>query len=68
MGKLISKLRRMFSEAEPTNQSPANKNAQDDPGEAALAPLGIKVGDKVVVGGVKVSFGMKYNYVIVLPT
>ena len=58
MAKLCNKLRKMFMEAEQTNQSP-NMDSEHN----VLASLGIKVGDKVMVGGVKVSAASKVSNV-----
>ena len=51
MAKLCAKVRRMFLEAEKqtANQNPGGASEQ------VLAALGINVGEKVMVGGVKVS-------------
>lgn len=52
MGRLVSKMQRMFQDAQPTTTA---TSAENDRMTDILTALGLKVGDKVMVGGVKVS-------------
>ncbi len=54
MGKLVRKLHGLLKEAEAQPYTPAVPVLESGEAKDALRMLGLKVGDKVVVGGVKV--------------
>ena len=54
MGKLVARVRQLFQEAEACPHSQPAPVCDSQETRDALQVLGLKVGDKVVVGGVKV--------------
>jgi hypothetical protein len=54
-GKLILKMKKMLSEAEPATHKQQPPNYDLVPGKVTLRALGIGLGERVIVGGAKVS-------------
>ncbi|XP_074640389.1 CAP-Gly domain-containing linker protein 4-like isoform X2 [Tubulanus polymorphus] len=53
MGKLVGKMRKMLSDAEPASPKQSPPNYDLVPSKVTLQSIGVKLGDRVIVGGIK---------------
>ena len=59
MSEMAQRMRKMLQEAEPVSRSHPMPNFDNVQGKVTLQSLSLRLGDKVMVGGVKVRLSLK---------